>query len=329
LKIIGNDKLISQIDGMLRSGRLFHACIISGPRGSGKKTLARYLAQAAVCGGEEPPCGRCEGCVKADKDIHPDIDRVKRERGEITIEQVRSLRASLYTRANEAPRRVSIIEEADKMNRNAQNALLTVLEEPPSAVLLILIAENEEELLPTIRSRCIRLRMSPLPDDLLAGELKRRFPSLTEENARLAAGRSGGFLGQAAERLDKEKSGYAAVLAGSLACRGKKEIIKAALPLEGLKREQISEALGELSSILAGAAALKVASGEPATCGGKKREYYPTEEEKLLSERLDIKEILRLNAECARLSDYCDANVGTGHITGALISLFSEVAAND
>jgi DNA polymerase-3 subunit delta' len=259
---------------------------------------------------------------------------VKRERGEITIEQVRSLRASLYTRANEAPRRVSIIEEADKMNRNAQNALLTVLEEPPSDVLLILIAENEEELLPTIRSRCIRLIMSPLPNDLLTGELRRRFPSLTEENARLAAGRSGGFLGQAAEQLEKEKSGYAAALAGSLARRGKKEIIRAALPLEGLKREQISEVLGDLSSILAGAAALKVASSGPATSGpatsgGKKREYYPSAEEKLLSERLDIKEILRLNAECARLSDYCNANVGTGHITGALISLFSEVAVND
>ena len=315
MKIIGNGKLLAQIEEMLQNGRMFHACIVSGPRGSGKKTLAGFLAKAAVCLEKTPPCGHCEGCLKAQKEIHPDMERVKRERGEITIEQVRSLRASLYTRANEAPRKVAVIEEADKMNRSAQNALLTVLEEPPSDVLLILIAENEEELLPTIRSRCVKFRMAPLQNEEIINELKSRDPSMTTAAAKHAAARSGGYLGRALElSTGSVAEGYAEKMAAAMAKGDKKAIICAVLPIESLKREQIEAVLEDLRGILSGAAIIQ--SG--------KKEYEPSGEERILSERKTINELLRLSRGCARLQEYCEANVGTGHITGALIRLISE-----
>lgn len=315
MKILGNEKLLSQIEGMLRSGRLPHACIITGPRGSGKKTLARMLASAAVCLGEMPPCGLCEGCAKAEKDIHPDIERVKRERGEITISQVRSLRASLYTRPNESPRKVAIIEEADKLNTNAQNGLLTVLEEPPSAVLLILVAENESELLPTIRSRCVHFRMEPLTEELIIQGIKKKNPLFSDAEAIKIVKKAEGSLGRALELLDTEDEGrLASEIVRAVASGNKRSVASSVLALEGLKREQISEELREVKGFLAGAAAVKY----------KKREYYPAEEDKLLAEHLSIKQILRLSMECDKLSQYCESNVGTGHISGALISILSE-----
>lgn len=308
--IKGNKKLLSQIEEMLKSGRFFHACIITGAHGTGKKTLAGFLASAAVCIGDQPPCGHCEGCKKAEKHIHPDIERVKRERGEITIEQVRSLRASLYTRANEAPRRIAIIEEADRMNRSAQNAILTVLEEPPSDVLLIFVSENEYELLPTIRSRCVTLRMTPLPASVISAELRSADASITSDVADEIARRAGGSLGLAKELVGSlQKNSVTTSIIRALMSKKPINVIRAVLALEGMKREDIAPIINDLRYAFAGAAALKIRKGE----------YYPSEEEMLLYNVMDKKKLLRLSDGCARIAEYCDANVGTGHITGALI----------
>jgi len=300
---------------MLQAGRLPHACIISGARGTGKRTLARFLSSVAVCLGSNPPCGECEGCLKAEKDIHPDIERVRREREEISVLQVRSLRASLYTRANEAPRKVAIIEEADRMNDSAQNALLKILEEPPSDVLIIMITENDKELLPTISSRCVHFRMEPLKDEQIIDEIKRRLSGISDEVALRAARKSEGSLGRALELINAEDEGrIASGLISAVLSGDKRDIVTLALALEGMKREQISGELLELKRLLAGAAAAKY----------KKKENCTSEEERLLSERVSIKKLMSLSAECDKLSLYCDSYVGAGHISGALVSLLSE-----
>jgi DNA polymerase-3 subunit delta' len=317
LNIAGNEKLISQVRNILESGRLWHACIIAGPRGSGKRTFARFLAVAAVCIGKKPPCGKCEGCVKAEKDIHPDIERMRRLPGkkEIVVDQIRSLRASLFTRANEAPRRVAIIEEADLMNENAQNALLKVLEEPPSSVLLVLLSENESELLPTIRSRCVLLRMEPLREEQMIREIKRRYPDIPDRDAKTAANMAGGILGRALENLDIGAGGkIASEIAGAVASGNWEEIITSVLRIEKLKREQIPAELAELKKILAGAAAVKF----------NRSGYCPTEEERLLAGKMSAGAIVRLGAELEKLMYYCQANVGAGHIAGDLISKLTE-----
>ncbi len=161
--LVGNKRIKDSIDALISSGRLPHAVIIEGDTGTGKRTLARYLAKVAVCDGEAPPCCSCRSCHLADAGTHPDIETVAPEekKKNITVEQIRNLRTTAYHSAHTAKRRAFIIEQADTMNVGSQNSILKVLEEPPSDVLFILIVTSAERLLDTVVSRCVTLSLFP------------------------------------------------------------------------------------------------------------------------------------------------------------------------
>lgn len=149
-------------------GRLSHAYIISGPEKEKKHALADFLIQAYVCSSESGrPCGICSNCRKAKGNIHPDIIRVSllEDKRNILVDQVRRLRTEAYIRPNEANRKVFVIEDAQTMNENAQNALLKVLEDGPQYLSFLLLTENAQQLLPTIRSRCEILSLSTHSDE--------------------------------------------------------------------------------------------------------------------------------------------------------------------
>lgn len=136
--------------------RLPHAMILEGPAGSGKAELARWIAKAAVCTGEgERPCGRCSGCVKAAAGAHPDITIAGGGTAarSFHVDAVRQIRSDAYIKPNEAPLRVFLLEGAEAMSEQAQNALLKVFEEPPERVMFILTVTSAAKLLPTVRSR--------------------------------------------------------------------------------------------------------------------------------------------------------------------------------
>ncbi len=144
-------------------GRLSHAYIIEGPTKETNDAMADYLAQAYVCSSKEnKPCKECPNCRKAAGKIHPDIIRVSllEDKREIVVGQVRQLRSEAYIRPNEAERKVFIIEDAQTMNENAQNALLKVLEDGPQYLSFLLVTEYAQRLLPTIRSRCETLSLT-------------------------------------------------------------------------------------------------------------------------------------------------------------------------
>lgn len=166
------------------TSRLSHAYIISGPPGSGKHALADYLAAAYVCSGTgERPCGSCPDCRKAKGRIHPDVIRLTIPEGKrsILVEQVRALRSDAYIRPNEARRKVLLIEDAQAMNESAQNALLKVLEDGPGYLSFLLLSENPQQLLPTIRSRCEILSLAPSEEERSGpdGELRQTAEELT------------------------------------------------------------------------------------------------------------------------------------------------------
>ena len=149
-------------------GRLSHAYIIEGPVKETNDALANHLAQAHVCSSKEKkPCGDCPNCRKAAGKIHPDITRVSllEDKREIVVGQVRQLRSEAYIRPNEADRKVFIIEDAQAMNENAQNALLKVLEDGPQYLSFLLLTENAQQLLTTIRSRCETLSLMAGPEE--------------------------------------------------------------------------------------------------------------------------------------------------------------------
>ncbi len=145
-----------------------HAYLISSSARADAVRAAKMLAGAAVClAGHDVPCGVCRGCRKAASGSHPDIIPVVRQtdrngnlRRELTVDQIRELAADAQVLPNEAERKVYIIEEAELMNLNAQNAALKLLEEPPATVIFVLCAVNPNQLLETVRSRCLTLSVA-------------------------------------------------------------------------------------------------------------------------------------------------------------------------
>jgi DNA polymerase III subunit delta' len=233
-ELIGQDRAIAALRAALARGALHHAYLFGGPVGVGKATAARLLAQAANCeqGGEDA-CGTCGPCRKIAHGAHPDVIELAEERAmvkagrweprggrtpskDVVVDQIRDLvDHRLALKRFEARRRFVVIDPADAMNPQAQNALLKTLEEPPEATTLVLVASSPDALLPTIRSRCARVAFAPLPDALLARRLE--AAGRTPEQARLAAALAGGSLARAlaadAGRLAAEEGAVAAAAA--------------------------------------------------------------------------------------------------------------------
>ena len=158
---------------------LSHAYLITGGGGDSRAAFAGRLAAAYLCEGDTPPCGRCRACRKVGKGSHPDLSRTAPppDKAEITVEQIRSLRADAYVRPNEGRRKVYVIDPADAMNPAAQNALLKVLEEGPAYAAFLLVSDRPGKLLDTVRSRCELLSL-PREEALPGPELLERAETL-------------------------------------------------------------------------------------------------------------------------------------------------------
>lgn len=156
--------------------RLSHAVILTG-RGD-LTAAARFLAAAHVCEGEHKPCLTCRHCRKALEGVHPDVISVQdTEHKELTVEAVRALRKDVYIRPNEAERKVYIIADCRQLNERDQNVLLKIVEEGPAYAAFVFCADTLHALLPTIRSRCVELRLegqdAALEENEAAAELCR------------------------------------------------------------------------------------------------------------------------------------------------------------
>ncbi len=196
--LVGNDRIKASVLASLLEKRLPHAILIEGEKGTGKKTLAGFLSFAAVCEGENSPCGSCKSCRLAQDSNHPDIAVIAPEDGKknISVAQIRSLRNEVYVKPHMARCRVFIIEQADSMNEQAQNALLKVLEEPPAEIYFILIAEESSLLLDTVISRCTRLSLIP-PEASVSAEYLSDNTDYNSEQINSALLESGGNIGEA------------------------------------------------------------------------------------------------------------------------------------
>ena len=185
--------------------RIAHSYLFFGPEGVGKRLIAVEFAKVLNCTktfeGESAlkgePCG-CNSCKKIGKGIHPDVFLVEYKGvKDIKVDQIREeVEERLFLKPFEGRFKVAIIDEAERMNPNAQNAFLKTLEEPPADSIIILIASQPELLLPTIRSRCQLFEFKGIPDEIMVGELKKRT-DLSAEEAWVAVKLSSGSLGRA------------------------------------------------------------------------------------------------------------------------------------
>ena len=198
--LLGNERVKENLRQSLQKGRASHFYLICGPEGAGKRTLAKILSAALMCEGVAQPCMDCEACRKVMASTHPDVITVTDpDHKNVPVKLVRQIREDMFIKPNEGKRKIYIFPQ--EMGIEGQNALLKVLEEPPSYGAFLLLADNPEKLLPTVRSRCVELGLTALPEDLLRRELQKRFPGTASDEIEAAAAQSGGYLGQAEQIL--------------------------------------------------------------------------------------------------------------------------------
>ena len=156
-----NSRIKTSVESFIASRRIPHAIMIEGENSESNLELALYIATAAVCESVAAPCGECRNCHLAEVGTHPDVARITTLDGKknLSVDQIRELRAEAFVKPHLASHRVFIIEDACKMNPQAQNALLKVLEEPPKNVVFILLVPSKTMLLDTIISRCVLLSL--------------------------------------------------------------------------------------------------------------------------------------------------------------------------
>ena len=166
--IIGQEQLKEHLYNALSTKKISHAYIINGEKSSGKEYIAKIFAMALQCeGGELEPCQECHACKQALSDNQPDIIRVTHEKpNTIGVDDIRiQINSDVAIKPYSSPYKIYILNEAEKMTPQAQNALLKTLEEPPEYAVIILLTSNVNALLPTILSRCVVLNMKPVADE--------------------------------------------------------------------------------------------------------------------------------------------------------------------
>lgn len=200
--LVGNEKIGLSITNAIKENRLPHAILIEGDPGTGRHRLAEYIAMSAVCTEQDSPCGNCHPCKLAASKNHPDITVTAPEEGKknIAVSQIRTLRDETFVKPHMSARRVFIIDFADTLNDQSQNALLKVLEEPPGAIVFILIAETKASLLDTIISRCVVLTLNT-PEFSAAKEYLLKNTEFSAENIEQALNTTQNNIGKAISLL--------------------------------------------------------------------------------------------------------------------------------
>lgn len=254
--LLGNQRLKENLTAAFSKNRVSHFYLISGPAGSGKKTLTRLLAAATVCIGEEKPCLSCPHCRKVMAGTHPDYITIDDpEKKHVPIDLIRDARADIYIQPNEANRKVYCIPRAQDMRIEAQNALLKILEEPPAYGVFILLTDNAEKLLPTVRSRCTELALTALPAEILRPALEKACPQADPEQIAGAIGRSGGYLGQAIAILQESEDATENTLQflKAYAAGDGVGLMQVLVPMEKWKRDALAEELEQWLLVLTNA----------------------------------------------------------------------------
>ena len=197
--VIGQNQLTDNLQNALKFNKISHAYMIQGEKLSGKRMIADIFARALQCESEgERPCNQCRSCKQAMNGNHPDIIYVEHDKPNvISVDNIRTqINGDIAIKPYSGPHKIYIMDEAEKMNTQAQNALLKTLEEPPEYAVILLLTTNVESMLPTILSRCVVLDTKPVADDKIKKYLMEKV-EIPDYRAGICASFARGNVGKA------------------------------------------------------------------------------------------------------------------------------------
>lgn len=204
--IVGHRQVVAHLQNAMENDHISHAYILYGEHGAGKSLLAETFAMTLQCekGGKEP-CGQCRSCKQALTHNQPDIIYVQHEKpNTISVDEIRQqVIGDIEIKPYSSKYKIYIIDEADKLNPQAQNALLKTMEDPPRYAVLLLLVSNISALLPTILSRCVTLKLGTVEDSLIRDYLMEHL-GVPDYTADICAAFAGGYLGKAVELASNE-----------------------------------------------------------------------------------------------------------------------------
>ena len=307
-QLLGNEQLKENLIRSIRGGHISHFYLISGPEGSGKRTLAKMLAAAILCRGSEKPCMQCNPCRKVMEGNHPDLITVEDpDHKTVAVKLVRQYREDAFIRPNESEYKIYLFPQ--ELGTEGQNSLLKILEEPPRYGVFMLLTDNPEQLLPTVRSRCTQLQLKPLRPEVLRSALQKAFPDATAEDIDAAIARSGGFLGQA-QRILQEGNALPPQTESFLKAFSSKDALLLMQTLAGMekwKRDQLIAVLQQWLALLEGALACRAGIGASATAARE------------LAASRSPQELMAAVEKLQKAIDYAQRNISPAAVCGWLV----------
>lgn len=205
--IVGQESIISHMKNAIKLNKISHAYIINGEKGMGKKTIAKIFSMTLQCekGGDEP-CMQCHSCKQAISNNHPDIRWITHEKpSTIAIDEVREqINNDILIKPYSSKYKIYIVDEAEKLTIQAQNALLKTIEEPPAYGIIMLLTNNKDSFLQTILSRCVALEMRPVASTDIINYLREK-EKIPDYQAKMVVNFAGGNLGRAIRLASMEE----------------------------------------------------------------------------------------------------------------------------
>lgn len=205
--IVGQESIISHMKNAIKLNKISHAYIINGEKGMGKKTIAKIFSMTLQCEkGEDEPCMQCHSCKQAINNNHPDIRWITHEKpSTIAIDEVREqINNDILIKPYSSKYKIYIVDKAEKLTVQAQNALLKTIEEPPAYGIIMLLTNNKDSFLQTILSRCVALEMRPVASTDIINYLREK-EKIPDYQAKMVVNFAGGNLGRAIRLASMEE----------------------------------------------------------------------------------------------------------------------------
>ena len=336
-KLIGNNHIKEIFRRMLKAGRVPHSLLLVGEEGVGKKQFALELAKSSVCQNPHDfqACGKCLNCSRAVKFTFPKPDDKKEEfervffsqhsdigtviacRNNILVNAVRALEKEANFHPYEAEARFLLIDDADKMNNQASNALLKTLEEPPSTAYIFLTTSRPDALLPTILSRCQTIRFAPIPTDEIADHLletKKFSPDDAAVLAKLSAGSIGRALSLDLVKFRSQRETMLKVLESLLIKQDRAVLLQTAEEMNDAKnKDNYDASLKVLETLIHDVWKLTLGADEENLINADIKNYL-----KKLAENADAKRLSVWLSEIEMMRENFDVNLNRKIATDAL-----------